>query len=92
MYFLSDAELETCPVAERLDNGVKLMRKVDVQILLNNRGWDKFFKCGRLCRRSNLALYAVDWVAGAVSIFRFNELGDTQQYTSHRISKIRSSD
>ena len=89
MYFLSDVELETCPVSERLDNNVKLMRKVDFQIRQNSNRWDKFFTCGRLCRRVNLVSYVVGWDAGRISFFRCNQLGDTQQFQFHWISHLR---
>ena len=83
MYFLSDVERETCLVSERLEN-IKLMRKVDLQIHSQYDIWEKFFKCGRC-----LVLYAVDWVAGEVSVGKFDQNGDVQQFKSSGINTGR---
>ena len=84
MYILSDVELETCLVSERLENNVKLMRKVDLQIRSQYEICENFIKCGRY-----LVLHAVDWFAGEVSIGKFDPNVDVQQFKSNEINTER---
>ena len=82
MYFLPKEDLDSCPVAGRLANNVKLMRQVDLP--LKPLEWETFVKF-----RTNLILNKIDWLTGKISSRKFDHNGVVQEFKGGKLSKPR---
>ena len=80
MYFLPKEDLDSCPVAGRLANNVKLMRQVGLP--LKPFEWEYLVKFGR-----NLVFHKIDWMTGEISSRKFDHNGVVQEFRGDRLSK-----
>ena len=80
MYFLPKEELESCPVAGRLANNVKLMRQVDLP--LRPAQWEHFLKCGE-----DLVFYKIDSMTGEISSRKFDHNGLVQEFKGDKLPR-----
>ena len=80
MYFLPKEELESCPVAGRLANNVKLMRQVDLP--LRPAQWEHFLKCGK-----DLVFYKIDSMTGEISSRKFDHNGLVQEFKGDKLPR-----
>ena len=73
MYFLPKEDLDSCPVAGRLANNVKLMRQVDLP--LKPSEWEYLVKFG-----TNLVFHKIDWMTGEISTRMCDHNGVVQEF------------
>ena len=80
MYFLPKEEIDSCPVAGRLTNNVKLTRQVDLP--LKPFEWEYFVKFG-----TSLVFHKIDWMTGEISSRKFDHSGVVQEFKGDKLSK-----
>ena len=80
MYFLPKEKLESCPVAGRLANNVKLIRQVDLPLRPAQR--EHFLKCGK-----DLFFYKIDSMAGEISSRKFDHNSLVQEFKGDKLPR-----